>query len=93
MSVEASKGRVKPPDNRAKPPEARGTGLAPSRSVADPQISGVRRSPTAPERPVQDEWGIYDPEQAGFEAILRKLEMADDDDGRDPPPPSGADDK
>ena len=24
-------------------------------------------------RPVQDEWGIYDPEQAGFEAVLRKL--------------------
>jgi len=24
-------------------------------------------------RPVQDEWGIYDPEQAGLEAVLRKL--------------------
>jgi hypothetical protein len=25
-------------------------------------------------RPIQDEWGVYDPEQAGFEAILKKLQ-------------------
>jgi hypothetical protein len=25
------------------------------------------------ERPVQDEWGIFDPKQAGLEALLRKL--------------------
>jgi hypothetical protein len=31
-----------------------------------------------PSRPVQDEWGIYDPEQAGFEAILRRLGRAND---------------
>jgi len=24
-------------------------------------------------RPIKDEWGVYDPEQAGFEAILKKL--------------------
>jgi hypothetical protein len=24
-------------------------------------------------RPVCDEWGMYDPEQAGFEAIIRRL--------------------
>ena len=24
-------------------------------------------------RPVQDEWGIFDPEQAGIEAVLRRL--------------------
>jgi hypothetical protein len=24
-------------------------------------------------RPVCDEWGLYDPEQAGFEAIIRRL--------------------
>ena len=27
----------------------------------------------ADDRPAHDEWGVYDPEQAGFEAILRKL--------------------
>ena len=26
-------------------------------------------------RPVQDEWGLYDPEQAGFEAVLRRLAL------------------
>jgi hypothetical protein len=24
-------------------------------------------------RPVQDEWGFYDPEQAGLEAVMRRL--------------------
>src|SRR5436190_4379451 len=27
------------------------------------------------ERPIHDEWGVYDPEQAGFEAILKKLQV------------------
>lgn len=48
--------------------------------VATP--TGVQQTPKpgtmpdpipADERPVQDEWGIYDPEQAGLEAVLRKL--------------------
>jgi hypothetical protein len=30
-------------------------------------------------RPVCDEWGVYDPEQAGFEAILRRLLPEGDD--------------
>jgi hypothetical protein len=29
-------------------------------------------------RPVCDEWGLYDPEQAGFEAIVRRLPDEDD---------------
>jgi len=32
-------------------------------------FQGVRH----PERPVQDEWGIFDPKQAGLEALLKKL--------------------
>ena len=35
----------------------------------DPILDSLSADP----RPVQDEWGIYDPEQAGFEAVLRKL--------------------
>jgi hypothetical protein len=31
------------------------------------------------ERPVCDEWGLYDPEQAGFEALVRRLLPEDDD--------------
>jgi hypothetical protein len=31
-------------------------------------------------RPVCDEWGLYDPQQAGFEAIMRRLPTDDKDD-------------
>jgi hypothetical protein len=30
--------------------------------------------PNDRDRPLHDEWGVYDPEQAGFEAILKKLQ-------------------
>ena len=33
-------------------------------------------------RPVCDEWGVYDPEQAGFEAIVRRLLPDADDEER-----------
>jgi hypothetical protein len=33
------------------------------------------------DRPVCDEWGVYDPEQAGFEAVLRRLIDEGDDAG------------
>ena len=28
-----------------------------------------------------DEWGLYDPEQAGFEAIVRRLRPEDEESG------------
>jgi hypothetical protein len=31
------------------------------------------------DRPLQDEWGIFDPQQAGLEALLRKLQSASAD--------------
>jgi hypothetical protein len=33
----------------------------------------VANSQSEHRRPVCDEWGVYDPEQAGFEAIVRRL--------------------
>ena len=30
-------------------------------------------------RPVQDEWGVYDPEQAGLEAVIRRLTASRDE--------------
>ena len=37
--------------------------------------SPVAFAPVRPnDRPVQDEWGIFDPQQAGLEALLRKLQ-------------------
>lgn len=32
-----------------------------------------------PSRPVHDEWGVYDPEQAGLEAVIRRLTASRDD--------------
>jgi hypothetical protein len=41
--------------------------------------------PGAPStRPVHDEWGFYDPEQAGLEAVLRRLTAAQEE-GADMP--------
>lgn len=33
----------------------------------------IHRRPPAGRRPVVDEWGIYDPEQAGLSAVLNRL--------------------
>ena len=30
-------------------------------------------------RPVHDEWGLYDPEQAGLEAVIRRLTASRDE--------------
>lgn len=37
--------------------------------------NSLRRNPAAPEpgRPVQDEWGLFDPQQAGLPALVRTL--------------------
>ncbi|MBI3401707.1 MAG: hypothetical protein HY048_09830 [Acidobacteria bacterium] len=40
--------------------------------MENPEPTPVAAVP-AHERPAQDEWGLYDPEQAGFEALMRKL--------------------
>ena len=37
--------------------------------IVKPQIS----------RPLHDEWGVYDPEQAGLEAVIRRLTASRDD--------------
>ena len=31
----------------------------------------------SPERPAHDEWGVYDPEQAGLSALFAKLDSRD----------------
>ena len=51
---------------------ATGTTLATTFFVVHPE----RRSTTNPDeasRAFRDEWGIYDPEQAGVEAVLRRV--------------------
>ena len=39
--------------------------------------------PSGSDRPKQDEWGLYDPEQCGFAALLVRLDELADDDRRD----------
>jgi hypothetical protein len=54
------------------PARGGGTGLALSFSVENPEPTPHVVVPPH-ERPVQDEWGLFDPGQAGFEAVMRKL--------------------
>jgi hypothetical protein len=42
-------------------------------------LGSKQTSSFASARPVCDEWGLYDPEQAGFEALVRRLVPEDDD--------------
>ena len=58
-----------------------GTPLAIAPFVANPGSKQFSESTTtsAFTRPVCDEWGLYDPEQAGFEAIVRRLLPNEDD--------------
>jgi len=50
------------------------------------QVGAVTRPPTTRRRPnkpapVQDEWGFFDPNQCGFEALLARLDaIAEKDD-------------
>ena len=67
-----------------------GTAFASHDRVAN-QISpitfqNVRQS----DRPLQDEWGIFDPQQAGLEALLRKVRsrISDGDTTHVPPAPA-----
>ena len=54
-------------------------GLASCDRVTNPEAERVSRSSKQSARPVQDEWGFYDPEQAGLEALMRRLTTARDD--------------
>ena len=44
-----------------------------------PKYLSEAPSTSALARPVCDEWGVYDPEQAGFEAIVKRLFPEEDD--------------
>jgi hypothetical protein len=55
---------------------ASGTALAPKLSVANSELKHVSESSKPSSQvatPVCDEWGFYDPKQAGLEAVMRKL--------------------
>jgi len=53
------------------------------RSTAVPPQPPQRRVPRRGARPIQDEWGFFDPDQCGFAALLAKLQEITE--GDDPP--------
>jgi hypothetical protein len=62
-------------------PGSSGNSTCDALRVANPGSKDLPESETTStlERPVCDEWGMYDPEQAGFEALARRL-LPDEDD-------------
>jgi hypothetical protein len=66
-----------------------GTAFALPDDVANQPSPVIPQNVRQSERPVQDEWGIFDPQQAGLEALLRRLKSPADND-RAPEPPAPA---
>ena len=44
-------------------------------SISPISLTNIRQF----DRPLQDEWGIFDPQQAGLEALMRKLQSPSGD--------------
>jgi hypothetical protein len=68
--VSSAQKRRFPKQNRL---SRQGTGLATCEGVDNPESDQTSQSSIESARPVQDEWGFYDPEQAGLEAVMRRL--------------------
>jgi hypothetical protein len=45
---------------------------------AEPEAPIYKRGPGDDDRPLQDEWGLYDPDKCGFGALYAKLEAIED---------------
>jgi hypothetical protein len=59
------------------------------RAPAPPQTSAPKPAPKRarpkPRRPIEDQWGLFDPEQCGFAALLAKLDEISARDDATPP--------
>jgi hypothetical protein len=42
--------------------------------AGQPNAPAATRNSKKPPRPVQDEWGFFDPDQCGFRALLARLD-------------------
>ena len=56
-------------------------------SESDSESGRAAGSTPKQRRPLPDEWGIYDPEQAGLRAVIRRVLANDDDTGESPADP------
>jgi hypothetical protein len=52
--------------------------------AAKVQKAAARLSRVKPRRPIEDQWGLFDPEQCGFAALLAKLDEISDRDTTTP---------
>ncbi len=57
-----------------------------SKKAAKPEPAAKVRKRREPARSVQDEWGLYDPNAAGFEALFAKLESIENGEEERPAP-------
>lgn len=73
-----------PPQPEPRP--ARAAAQTEARAVVKPVVRRSQR-PAAPQRPPHDEWGVYDPEQCGFSALLARLDAATREESDDQEPP------
>jgi hypothetical protein len=65
------------PAARAKRPKPQRSDQRSGSAPQPPSLSLAKR-PTPAVRPMQDEWGLYDPEQCGFSALLERLQQLAD---------------
>jgi hypothetical protein len=69
--------RVEPPEEKPKPNTKANTKTKTETETETATPIVVRRSKQP--KPIQDEWGFFDPEQCGFAALLAKLDEITDD--------------
>jgi len=53
--------------------------MAPRVENSDPKVDTPTTTKRAATRPVLDEWGLYDPEQAGLQAVIRRMSATKDE--------------
>jgi len=71
----AAETRVKAARPASSPAPAPATSAAPAPSPAPEEVPADEKKPRPKRtRPIEDEWGLFDPEQCGFAALLDKLD-------------------
>ena len=71
----AASGPVPPPAQKPQPPRAVETPVRAAKpAVAPPPPAEPKKPRPKRTRPIEDEWGLFDPEQCGFAALLDKLD-------------------
>lgn len=71
----AASGPVPPPAQKPQRPRAAETRVQAAKPAPAPAAAAELKKPRPKRtRPIEDEWGLFDPEQCGFAALLDKLD-------------------